>query len=332
MPTIFYSTGGFAQAPGALEFLERNGWRIESIFSKAEVKGRISRDMVRQTLLDRAPDLEYLVIGVSPITRAFLERAVNLKHIAMFGVGVEHIDLAAATDRGVLVTNAPGANARSVAELTLGLMLSLARFIPAMHQSVCAGQWKRRQGRDLRGKTLGIVGLGHIGREVAHLAGCLGMKVLGSTRHPSPEREKELGFPLLPLRELLPQVDFLTLHLPGGAEAPLIGASELALMRESACLINTARGSLVDLDALHLALKDGKLAGAGLDVFPQEPVDASHPIFQLPNLVATPHAGALTLDTQEAVSLICLEEAARAKAKERSPRACNPEVYARWGV
>ena len=331
MPTLFTTTSAFAKGHDPAALLERYGVRVESVLSKQPRAGRVTLEMLQQALMDRAEEIEYLVIGASPVQRKFLEQAKNLKLVAMFGAGVDHIDIAAATKRGVLVTRAPGGNARSVAELVMGLMLSLARSLPLMHQGVCAGTWKRQMGRELGGRTLGIVGLGAIGQETAKLAGAFGMKLMATMRHPDSKLAASLGITLLPLQELLPQVDYLSLHIPGGAGKPLIGAAELALMQPGACLINTARGSLVDLDALYAALSKGLLAGAGLDVFPQEPVDGSHPIFRLPTLVAAPHAGALTVDAQENVSRMCLEEARRVLGKERSSSACNPEVYTAWG-
>lgn len=331
MPVLFTTTAVFSRAQNTAEALSLYGVQVESVLSKQPITGRVTPEMLQQALMERAEEIEYLVTGVSPIRREFLERARNLKLVAMFGTGVDHIDIPAATEHGVLVTHAVGGNARSVAELVMGLMLSLARYIPDMHQGVCSGAWKRHMGRELGGRTLGIVGLGAIGREVAKLAGAFGMRLMGAMRHPDTTLAAQLNITLRPLEEILPQVDYLSLHIPGGTGKPLIGVTELAMMQKSACLINTARGSLVDLDALYEALNSGALAGAGLDVFPQEPVDGSHPIFRLANLVAAPHAGALTVDAQENVRRMCLEEVGRVLAGQRSSGACNPEVYAAWG-
>jgi D-3-phosphoglycerate dehydrogenase len=330
MRTLFINAPVFSRAPAVAAALERRGWRMEPLLDKRAAGGRLTPALLSRALMRRAPELEQYISTYTPMSREFFEQAPKLKFVAMFGTGVDHIDLAAATDHGVLVVNTPGANARSVAELALGLMLSVARCIPAMHRGVCAGAWERYPGGELHGKTLGLAGMGHTARETARLAGCFGMELLAWARHPDQALARSLGVRMVGLDELLAASDYLSLHIPGG-DKPFLGAAEIGRMKKGAVLINTARGSLVDLEALYEALHSGALAGAGLDVFPEEPSDGGHPIFRLRTLVATPHAGALTPEAQERTSLACLEELSLFMDKKRSAHACNPEVYAALG-
>ena len=231
--------------------------------------------------------------GVEPLTAAVLHAATDLKVISRNGVGVDNIDLAAARARGIRVCRAEGANARSVAELTLGLLLSLARSIPFSDQCMKAGRWQRRVGVELAGQTLGLVGCGQIGRIVADLALALGMKVLAfdvafGTGNVPP------GFEYSSLDRVLREADFLSLHCPASPDGrPLLAAAELALMKPTACLVNTARASLVDSQALCEAIEGGRLAGAAVDVYEVEPPQDRR-LISLDRVIATPHVGGFT--------------------------------------
>jgi len=212
-------------------------------------------------------------------------------------VGVDRVDLEAATAAGVVVTNTPGTNHIAVAELTLGLMLSLARRIPQHDRSVKEGSWERVRGTELAGKTLGIVGLGWISREVIRRASAFGMKILVQTRYQDEELADEYGVEYPSLEDLLKGSDFVSLHCAFTPErADLIGEKELRVMKPTSHLVNTARGELVNERALLRALQEGWIAGAAMDAFKEEPATGS-PLVRLGNFIATPHIGATTLES-----------------------------------
>ncbi len=316
--------------PGPMRgLLEARGWEAEWLYAGKTTKGRPTPEEAKQTLLQHAADIEYLLLDTTRVDREFLEKATKLKLVAMFGVGLDHIDIPAATEKGVLVTNAPGSNSVCVAELVFSLMLDLAHKVTAMHMDLAAGAWKPRAATELAGKTLGIVGLGHIGTAVARLGKAFGMTLVATNRSPKFDLAAELGIALLPLEETLARADYLTLHVPGGPGAYHLGAAELARMKRGAYIINTARGDVLDFDALLAALHENRLAGAGLDVYPTEPMPADHLVFRLPQVVCTPHAGGLSQESMLRSCASCLDEVARIAAGQRSPNARNPEIYSR---
>jgi D-3-phosphoglycerate dehydrogenase / 2-oxoglutarate reductase len=236
---------------------------------------------------------------------ALIEAAGNVRVIGRAGVGVDNIDVEVATRRGIVVMNAPGASAVSVAELTLGLMLTMARHISRADQTTHAGQWDKKnlQGTELAGKTLGIVGLGRIGTETAQRARAFGMKLIGSDPYLAPTRAEELGIELVSIDELYARADYISLHLALTHQtANMIDAEAIAKMKSGVRLVNCARGELVDEAALDAALRSGHVAAAALDVFRQEPPNGS-PVLNSPNLIATPHLGASTREGQEAVGI-----------------------------
>ena len=241
------------------------------------------------------------------ITAELLENPGKLRAVVRAGVGVDNIDVPAATRRGVVVMNTPGGNTISAAEHTIALLLSLARHVPAADAGMKAGKWDRTKylGAQVAGKTLGVVGLGRIGREVARRAAGLDMKVAGYDPFLAPERASQLGIEAVgSLKELLPKSDFLTLHLPLTEQTRgLIGAKELEMLPKNARVLNVARGGIIDEQALADALKSGRIAGAGIDVFSQEPPAADNPLLKAPNIVLTPHLGASTVEAQEAVAV-----------------------------
>jgi D-3-phosphoglycerate dehydrogenase len=241
------------------------------------------------------------------ITAELVEKPGKLRAIVRAGVGVDNIDVAAATRRGIVVMNTPGGNTVSTAEHTITMLLALARHIPAADGSIRQGKWERGKfvGTQLAGKTLGVVGLGRIGREVARRAAGLDMKVVGFDPFLAPDRAAQLGIESVAgLSELLPRCDFLTVHTPLTDETRhLIGAPQLALLRKGARVLNCARGGIIDEEALAEALRSGHIAGAALDVFVQEPPSTDHPLLKLPNVVVTPHLGASTVEAQTSVAL-----------------------------
>lgn len=315
--------------PGSLrDLLTARGITVEWIAAQKPSEGMTETEAAVNALKERAPEMEYLLVDTTPLDREFFAAAKKLKLAAMFGVGLDHIDIPAATEHGVVVTNAPGANARCVAEATLSFMLDLAHNTTRMHMDMVAGEWRPRLGSELNGKTLGVVGLGHIGQDVARLGKALGMRVIAANRTPRPEIVAELGIAQVSLDEVLTQADYVSLHIPGGPDSWRFGAEDIAKMKKTAFFINMGRGELVDLEALTEALREGRLAGAGLDVFPEEPMDPAHPIFTLPRVVTTPHTGSMSREAMERVAALCLDEFMRAARGERSANARNSEVYA----
>jgi D-3-phosphoglycerate dehydrogenase len=240
------------------------------------------------------------------LTAELLEEPGKLRAIARAGVGVDNIDVAAATRRGIVVMNTPGGNTVSTAEHAVGLIMALARNVPAAEASMKAGKWERAKfvGTQLAGKTLGIIGVGRIGREVARRAIGLDMRVLGLDPFLTPDRAAEAQIEkVADLDALLPRCDFLTVHTPGGPETKgLIGPSEIAKLKKGARLVNCARGGIIDEVALAAALASGQVAGAAIDVFDPEPPPADHPLSKAPNVILTPHLGASTLEAQDAVA------------------------------
>jgi D-3-phosphoglycerate dehydrogenase len=249
-----------------------------------------------------------IVRSGTTLTAELLDDPGKLRAVVRAGVGVDNIDVAAATRRGIVVMNTPGGNTVSTAEHTITLLLALARGIPAaaahVHQAPAKWDRSRFVGTQVAGKTLGVIGLGRIGREVARRAIGLDMKVVGLDPFLAPDRAAQLGIESVPdLDALLPRCDFLTVHVPGGPETrDLLGAAHLARLPRGARVLNCARGGIINEQALAEALQSGHLAGAALDVFAQEPPPADHPLLKLPNVVLTPHLGASTVEAQTSVA------------------------------
>ncbi len=248
--------------------------------------------------------------STTKVTPKILERAQNLKVIGRAGIGVDNVDIAAATARGIIVMNTPFGNSITTAEHAITLMLSLARQIPEADASTHAGKWEKNKflGVEIFGKTLGVIGCGNIGAIVADRALGMKMKVIAYDPFLSDERAVDLGVEKVKLEDLLRRADFITLHTPlTDKTRNIINANSLKLTKKSLRLINCARGGLVDEAALYEALASGRIAGAALDVFATEPASDS-PLFKLPNVVCTPHLGASTTEAQENVALQVAEQ------------------------
>jgi D-3-phosphoglycerate dehydrogenase len=245
-----------------------------------------------------------IVRSATKVTAQLLALAPKLKVIGRAGAGVDNIDVAAAAQRGIAVFNAAAANTVSAAEHTLALMLALARHLPRAHVSLTQGRWNRAefQGVELAGKILGIIGLGKIGREVAARANAFGMRVIAFDPLIAPEMFAAAGAEASTLEHLIRSSDFISIHAPfSSATRYLIGEEQLKICKPSVRLINTARGGIIDEQALWRALQDGRVAGAALDVFENEP-PGELPLLRLPNVVATPHLGASTVEAQRRVA------------------------------
>ncbi|HEX5467698.1 MAG TPA: phosphoglycerate dehydrogenase [Gaiellaceae bacterium] len=266
-------------------------------------------------LAGRIGDYDAIIIrSGTHLTADLIERAGRLKVIGRAGVGIDNVDLEAASRRGILVANAPESTIVSAAEHTLGLLLALSRSIPQAYAALKEGRWERSRfaGHELAGKTLGLVGFGRIGRQVARLARGLDMRVLAFDPYVAAERFEEIGVVRVEtLAGLLAEVDFVSLHLTLTEDTHgLIGAAELAGAKDGIQLVNAARGELVDEAALVEALRSGKVAGAALDVFSEEPY--SGPLLELPNVVVTPHLAASTEEAQDRAGVIVAEQVAAA--------------------
>jgi D-3-phosphoglycerate dehydrogenase len=252
-----------------------------------------------------------LVRSAVKVTKEVLAQAPRLRVIGRAGVGVDNVDLAAATAAGVLVMNTPGGNAISVAEHTLALMLAMARHIPQASLSTKGGQWEKKKfmGNELRGKVLGIVGMGSIGREVLRRAAAFEMRILGHDPYVTPQIAKDLGVELVGLDRLYAESDYITLHMALTRETERsLSADAFARMKQGVRIINCARGELVDEEALRAAIESGKVAGAALDAFSKEPPPPGYPLFQFDSVVATPHIGGSTEEAQEIVGVRIAEQ------------------------
>ncbi len=255
----------------------------------------VARPLTSPELRELLAGVDGFIAGLDVIDRDALVGADRLKVIARYGVGVEKVDMAAAREKGIVVTNTPGANAASVAELTLGLMLALARHIPEAASATRDGGWPRLSGLSLEGKTVGLLGFGSIGREVAKRLQGFSCTVVAYDPYPEMQAARALDVRMAAPTDVVSQADLLSLHLPVTPDTRgMVNAAFLAGMKRGSLLINTARGELIDEAALLAALESGHLAGAALDCFSVEPPAAGHPLLQLPQVIATPHAGAHT--------------------------------------
>lgn len=258
------------------------------------------------------PEADALMVrSAVQVSPAVLAQAPKLRVIGRAGVGVDNVDLPAATAAGVLVMNTPGGNAVSVAEHTLALMLSMARSIPQASASTKSGKWEKKKflGSELRCKTLGIVGLGSIGREVLRRARAFEMRIVAHDPYVTTQLAKDLGVELVTLDQLYGLSDYITLHVSLTPETDgLLGEDAFAKMKKGVRIVNCARGELISETALKNAIDSGKVAGAALDVFPNEPTNAEYPLFAVESMIATPHIGGATEEAQEIVGIRIAEQ------------------------
>lgn len=282
-------------------------------------------------LIRQLAGIDAVLASVEPYTASILE-ATSLRVISRCGVGFDAIDVAAATRCKVLVANTPGANREGVAEHTLALMLAVAHGFPRRDREIRAGRWIRQAMPRLAGRTVGLVGLGAIGREVALRCRALGMTVVATDPAADKVWAAQNGVALLGLESLLQQADVVSLHLPSTREtAGLFDAAVFARMKPGAIFINTARGGLVDETALVDALRNGRLAGAGLDVFQQEPVPPNHPLLTLDNALLCPHMGGLDMVSREAMATLAAENIAELYlGRWPAGRVVNAELAGSW--
>ncbi|MBI5966546.1 MAG: hydroxyacid dehydrogenase, partial [Deltaproteobacteria bacterium] len=286
---------------------------------------KVIPDRVDALFHEEVRNAEALIVGLPPISRQTMENAPNLMIIACQGVGFSHVDLEAANQMGILVTNTPGVNSDTMAEYTLGLILAIVRRIPHGWVEMVKGGWDRSKyvGTELRGKTLSILGFGQIGRRVSKMGAALGMKVLAWSRTISEKDFMDAGAQPVSKDQAISQADILSLHLTLNKETQnIIGSPELAMMKPTAFLINTARGGLVDQEALLKALDNGVLAGAAIDVFEQEP-PTDRRLIEHPRVLATPHLGALTEEARYRMCIAAAEQVVHALRGEKPPYTVN---------
>ena len=260
-----------------------------------------------EELLEMIPDFDAIIVrSASKVTREVIERAKNLKIIGRAGVGVDNIDVAAATERGIIVINSPGGNTIAATEHTMAMMLAMSRNIPIANETMQKGEWNRKKyvGVELRGKTLGVIGMGRIGSGVAKRALAFEMNVIGYDPYINEERAKAMGVTVGTLDEVVEKSDFITVHMPLTPETKgMLNKDNMKRMKKGVRLINCARGGIIDEQDLADAVKAGIVAGAAIDVYTSEPVAADHPLVGLPGVVLTPHLGASTVEAQIGVAV-----------------------------
>lgn len=317
MTVIATTSPGFGRYGRVPDRLDALGWEFIRCVDTSRPDGGLADHLAR---------VDFLVSGLVAVTEQTLAQAPNLKAVLKHGVGVDSIDIAACTAHGVPVLNTPGANSNAVAELAVAMMFALARNLPAAHASITGRTWTRMVGSEISGKTLGIVGLGNIGKLLARKAIGLGMDVVASDLYPDLDFARTNGIEMLGLDALLAQSDYVSLHVFGGGGA-LITDEKLALMKPSACMMNLARGEVLDLDAVSVALDAGRLGGVALDAYVSEPPDYAHPIFAQSRAIFTPHTGADTAEAVENVGLMNIVDIEELLVGGKPARTLNPEVY-----
>lgn len=286
-------------SPEPVHMLEEAGYQVLRLERPAD--GTITATMMAEAI----KDVQAIIIGIEPLNRAVLEHAQDLRLISKYGVGMDNIDIETARSRGIALGWTPGANSNAVAELTLGLMFALARRIPQADQALHAGHFERVRGIELHGHVLGVIGLGRIGARVAQAASCLGMQVLAYDPFLTQSPSSEVN--LVDLGQLLKYADVISLHLPLTEQSRhMIDAQALNAMKPGALLINTARGGIVDEQALYEAIQSGKLGGAAIDCFGQEPATDS-PLLHLRQVIGTPHIASHTQEASEAMGRMAAE-------------------------
>jgi phosphoglycerate dehydrogenase-like enzyme len=318
--------------PAPLAELEAEFKRILLGAGLELVYPRVGRQMVEAELRKLAPGCHAALAGSEPYTREVIESASDLRVIARVGVGYDAVDVAAANEHGIVVTIAPGTNQDSVAEHTMMLILGCARTIMTQHNGIVTGQWPRNANVPVRGRTLGLIGLGRIGKAVALRGLAFGMRVIAHEPFPDANWVKQQAIELKPMDDLFREADFLSIHAPLMPQSRhLINARTLALMKPTAYLINTARGGLVNEADLCLALKERRIAGAGLDVFEHEPPGADNPLLKLDNVVLTAHTAGVDLRSLDDMATSAAQAIADlSRGKWPHEKIVNPEVRQRF--
>ena len=313
-----------------MRILITDGLEADAIATLKEAHDVDVAELDAKGLLDRIPAYDALIVrGRTKVTKQVLARAAALKVVGRAGVGVDNIDVDEATARKIVVVNAPTASTVSVAELALGHMISWCRLLPQADKSIKEGKWEKKQfeGHEIYGKTLGLIGSGRIGAEVAKRAQAFGMKVIAFDPYLPAEMAQKIGVALVEKQTVLRESDFISIHAALTPETRgMIGASEIAMMKRTAVLLNCARGEIVQEAALVDALKNGTIAGAAIDVFEREPPTGS-PLISAPHAVFTPHLGASTHEAQARAGGIIAGQVMKVLDGERPEFLVNPKVY-----
>ncbi|MBF1327779.1 MAG: phosphoglycerate dehydrogenase, partial [Megasphaera micronuciformis] len=309
-----------------VELLRQNGYTVD-----------VETNLDEDQLAERIGEYDGLITrSMTHVTAKVIEKAKKLKIVGRAGVGIDSIDLKAATARGIIVVNAPTSNTIAATEHTCAMILAVTRHIPQAHDSLMSGEWNREKftGIQLKDKTMGIIGVGRIGSRIAKRMQAMEMRTIGYDPYIPEERGKQLNCELVDLDTLLRESDYITLHTPLTKETRgMIGAEEIAKMKDGVRVINVSRGAVLDINALAEALKSGKVAGAAVDVFPEEPLTSDiNPFKGMDNVVITPHLGASTVEAQEGVSLDVARSIMAGLKGEPVPTAVNmapvaPGVY-----
>lgn len=302
---------------------------VLSRFGRIEIASKTDESSLVELMKDA---IALIVRGVTPISARVIHSGADLRVIGRTGTGYDNVDIAAATERGIPVVFTPGANARAVAEGALSMFLALVKRLPELDRKTRLGEWHVRDTMrigDLQGSVVGIVGLGHIGREVSRLLRAFDARVIAYDPAVSRKEAAKAGAELVDLGVLLSEADIISLHAPLNAESRgMISARRLKLVKRGAILVNQARGGLIEsLDVVYDALESGRLAAVGLDVFPVEPPDLSHPIFRHPRVLCTPHAMGLSTKGAEAIFLMVSRGMAAVLEGGMPDNVVNPEVF-----
>lgn len=313
-----------------MKILITDGLEAEAIASLKKVHQVDVSELDAKGLLEQIAAYDALIVrGRTKVTKDVFARGTGLKVVGRAGVGVDNIDVAEATARKVIVVNAPTASTVSVAELAIGHMISWCRFLPQADKSIKEGKWEKKsfEGHEMFGHTLGLIGSGRIGAEVAKRAQAFGMKVIAFDPYLPPEVAQKINVALVDKETVLRESDFISIHAALTPETRgMIGSKDLAMMKKTAVLVNCARGEIVQEAALADALKNGVIAGAALDVFEKEP-PAGSPLLGAPHAVFTPHLGASTHEAQHRAGGIIAEQVMKALAGQRPDFLVNPKVY-----
>ena len=301
-----------------VEYFKENGCEVTLVPQ--------GKKLSEEELVENMAGLDAAIVGIEKITQRVVQGSKRLKVIAKHGAGVDNIDVKTATNQGIVVISAPGANSDAVADLTFGLFLSLARSISFANRAVKEGGWPRMVGAQVNEKTVGIIGCGQVGKKVAKRALGFDMRVLAYDVFKDENFAQKWGISYRSLDEVLAESDFLSIHVPLiDSTRNLIGRRELEVMKKDAFLVNIARGGVVDEEALYQALMEGKIRGAALDVFSSEPPEGD-PLLALDSVIATPHMGGYTTEALREIGMICARGIVDALQGKRPEHIVNPEV------
>jgi len=309
--------------PRSFEHIKDKFWGLLKDAEIEVVMNPYGRVIKEDEMVELVRDMDGIIVGIDPITKKVIDNARKLKVISKYGVGVDNIDLEAAKERNIVVTNTPNANSNAVAELTVGLIISVLRNIPLSDRRVREKKWDRFIGYELYGKTLGVIGTGSIGKRVIKLLRGFDLNILCYDKFPDYEWAEKENVKYVDFNELLKRSDIITIHIPLTEETRhLISERELSLMKKTAIIINTSRGGIINEEDLYKFLKEEKIYGAGLDVLEDEPPKNS-PLIELNNLVITSHIGAHTQESIENMAFIAVDNLISVlKGKEPKFRVC----------